>query len=362
MRRSSRCSALFILLLIVTLTACGPTAAPAPLASVPTPMPTAVPTATPALTAPQPTSLPTVVPTPAPTISTPRPTVVIPNCGAVGQTWERPADGMTMVCVPAGEFTMGSTDAQVDEALALCSEEFGEGCSRDIFIPEQPAHTVALDAFWIDRTEVTNAQFAAFLRELGNQEQGGVSWLDSAGSQILSGGEESFLPWEGYADYPVTRVSWFGAKAYCAWAGGRLPTEAEWEYAARGPESSVYPWGDTFNCTKVNAEDPSGEAGCDGYLETAPVGSLPTGASWCGALDMAGNVWEWVADVWDEQYYAHSPATNPTGPRSGQFRVDRGGAYIYGAQWQTRSAMRGPIEAVRRDFDQGFRCVVSPQP
>ena len=224
----------------------------------------------------------------------------------LGDTLTRTKDGMVMAYVPAGEFPMGNTEG---------------------FIDEQPVHTVYLDGFWIDQTEVTNEQFAAFLNEKGNQEESGTTWLNINSEDCLleqAGGQ--YQPKSGYADHPVVQVTWYGAAAYCEWAGARLPTEAEWEYAARGPEGRVFPWGDEFDCTLCN----SWAEGCDGYARTSPVGSFPGGASWCGALDMMGNVWEWVADWYGADYYANSPSRNPTGPSSGVYRVLRGGSWYTG--------------------------------
>jgi formylglycine-generating enzyme required for sulfatase activity len=251
---------------------------------------------------------------------------------ALGDTLTRTKDGMVMVYVPAGEFQMGSTEGYSDE---------------------QPVHTVYLDGFWIDQTEVSNEQFAAFLNEKGNQEEGGVTWLNIDGEDCLieqAGGE--YRPRSGYADHPVVHVGWHGAAAYCEWAGARLPTEAEWEYAARGPEGQAFPWGDEFDCTLCNSwgED------CDGYAHTSPVGSFPGGGSWCGALDMLGNVWEWVADWYDADYYADSPSRNPTGPSSGVYRVQRGGSWYRGEHAYSSRAHRGnDLPGLTYSY-LGFRC------
>ena len=273
------------------------------------------------------------------------------------------------------QYQMGSNDAQVDQALQLCHEANGD-CERDGFKDEQPAHTVALDAFWIDQAEVTNAMFAAFLNEQGNQVEEGVSWLEPGagrGGIVYGHIEENdgvFQPETGYEDYPVIEVSWYGAGAYCAWVGGRLPTEAEWEYAARGPDSLLYPWGDTFDGSRVNYRDASfvfqpfgrDTAYDDGYARGAPVGSYPDGASWCGALDMAGNVWEWVSDWHSDYYYARSPAENPQGPATAgpyNCRVRRGGSW-YDHAWDVRSAYRRcePPSSYRIHW-VWVRCVVS---
>ena len=281
----------------------------------------------------------------------------------------RSRDGMTMVYVPAGEFQMGSSDADLDAAMQACVRASGteQQCRRDRYLHEQPVHTVTLDAFWIDQTEVTNAQFSKFLNDQGNQVEEGISWLEpGAGHRGIEYGQIKegtgiYRPREGYKDYPVVEVSWFGASAYCSWAGGRLPTEAEWEYAARGPESAVYPWGNTFNQDAVNY-NATGFSG-SGQVHWMPAGSFPAGASWCGALDMAGNVWEWVGDWWSEGYYGRSPTHNPQGPDSGEFRLARGGSW-YDDPWHVRSAYRKGLSASSARMHWiGVRCVVpAPSP
>jgi formylglycine-generating enzyme required for sulfatase activity len=256
-----------------------------------------------------------------------------PTPAALGDTMTRTSDGMVMVYVPAGELQMGKEEGYGDEG---------------------PVHKVYLDGFWIDQTEVTNEQFAVFLNEQGNQEEGGATWLNIDAEDCLieqAGGE--YGPKSGYAKHPVVQVKWYGATAYCEWAGGRLPTEAEWEYAARGPESRMFPWGDEFDCSLCN----SWKAGCDGYDRTAPVGSFPGGASWCGVHDMIGNVWEWVADWYDSEYYANSPSENPTGPSSGTYRVLRGGSWYLPEHAATARAYRGNDLPFLSYGFLGFRCV-----
>jgi len=251
---------------------------------------------------------------------------VPPPAYSLGDGWIRPTDGMLMVYVPPGEFEMGST----------------EGNSAG-----QPVHTVALDGFWIDRTEVTNAQFSAFLNERGNRGEGEVTWLDVWDENcLIELVEGEYRPKSGYADHPVVEVSWYGARAYCEWAGVRLPTEAEWEYAARGPVEYIYPWGDDApTCERAQW------AKCLGG--TVPVGSLPDGASWCGVLNMAGNVWEWVADWYG--VYPAGQQTNPIGPSSGEYKVLRGGSW-YSRPDLVRSANRYVHNPTLSLSDLGFRC------
>ena len=215
----------------------------------------------------------------------------------MAQTAISEIDGMEMVYIPAGTFLMGSSSDD-----------------PDTYPDEFPQHEVYLDAFWIDRTEVTNAMYAAFLNAEGNRSEGGATWLDADDYGVWieeSSGEWS--PMSGYEDHPVVEVTWYGAKAYCEWAGRRLPTEAEWEKAARGEDGRLYPWGDDSpNCNLANY-NLCGEG-------TDEVGMKPDGARPYGALDMAGNVWEWVADWYDDGYFDSTLTINPTGPSSGKYR------------------------------------------
>ena len=272
-----------------------------------------------------PTSLPS---TQAPTLTPPSPTAL--SLG-VGSTQVSSKDGMAQVYVPAGEFEMGSEDGDSDE---------------------QPIHTVYLDAFWIDQTEVTNAMFATFLNDQGNQNEGGMTWLDAGDEDVLikQNGSE-WQPVSGYGDHPVIEVSWYGAQAYCEWAGRRLPTEAEWEKGARGTDGRTYPWGEGIDCSLAQY------LGCSG--ETVPVGSKPDGASPYSALDMAGNVWEWVADWYDSDYYGNSPSNNPEGPASGGSRVLRGGSWL-DDDGSVRSANRLRDTPDDSRLNLGFRCARSP--
>ena len=325
-----------------------------PAATVPSPAgarATALPTPT-SEPAPSPAGvLPAASPQPAPTITVAlRPT----SAGlALGQTRVREADGMVMVAVPAGQFRMGATDAELDDVLRLC-QQYSGNCDREWFAAEQPAHTVSLKAFWLDKTEVTNAQFARFLNAQEPQALKDLAeWINLSDStaQVEKSGD-GYQPKSGYAGYPVSLVSWAGAQAYCQWAGARLLTEAEWEYAARGPDSRIFPWGNEFEQSRLNYESRA-----DGYEDLAPVGSFLNGASWCGALDMAGNVAEWVAD-WMGPYKAE-PQNDPQGPALGQYRVNKGGSF-QSKVYETRGSARGAANPADLNRAIGFRCAAGP--
>jgi len=265
---------------------------------------------------------------------------------------------MVQVYVSEGDFEMGSGD---DDPLA----------SRD----EQPRHTVYLDAFWIDQTEVTNAMFANFLNEQGNKEEGGVTWLDEADWALISQVNGTFRPKSDFTDHPVIAVSWYGANAYCAWAERRLPTEAEWEKAAGGvlvlsprrtERSRKYPWGndapsaELVNFCDQNCSEEWKDSNInDGYALTSPVGNYPAGASPYGALDMAGNVWEWIFDSYDSNYYASSPRERPVAALTNGAKVIRGGSKGDSAHAIRVHDRRGS-DANNGRGSVGFRCARSP--
>ncbi|MFZ6027494.1 MAG: SUMF1/EgtB/PvdO family nonheme iron enzyme [Chloroflexota bacterium] len=297
------------------------TAAPLPTA---TPIPSAIPTEA---WMPSATLSPTETHVPSPTATQ-----------AAGATQVSAGDGMILVYVPAGEFVLGSRPEDV-------------GADADEF----PQRTIYLDAFWIDQTEVTNAMYAAFLNETGGHATGSSAWLNAIKEavQIVKDGER-WQPRKGLESHPAVEVTWYGAAAYCAWAGRRLPTEAEWEKAARGTHGHIYPWGSEIDCTKALY-------GNCAVSFTFPVGSLPDGASPYGALDMAGNVWEWVADWYAVDTYANMPQANPTGPESGTARVVRGGSFDYNAK-HNRPADRRNDGPENSSYDYGFRCAVSATP
>ena len=256
-----------------------------------------------------------------------------------GATWTRSTDGAEMIYVPGGEFLMGSTDAD-----------------RKAEADEKPAHTVYLDAFWIDKTEVTNTQYVQFLNALGEYRGtcGGHDCVETTvedkDSHILHQ-EGRYVVESGFEDHPVIEMTWYGAQAYCEWAGVRLPTEAEWEKAARGVDGRLYPWGnDAPDCGRAQYAD------CSGM--TVPVGSKPTGPSPYGVLDMAGNVWEWVSDWYDPAFYGSSPARNPQGPDSGERKVFRGGSWGYLPKF-IRTTERARNRPSYAGFNIGFRCGAS---
>lgn len=282
---------------------------------------------------------PTATPIPAPTF-TPTPRVTPPPTALPTRLTD--ARGVPMVLVPAGEFTMGSDP---DVALAECKKLYiGGDCKREWFEDEYPPHTVYLSAFYIDQYEVTNARYKQCV-DVGKC---------TPPSQTKSYTRSSYYGNSQFDNYPVIYVNWEQAKTYCEWRGARLPTEAEWEKAARGTDARLYPWGNTWDSTKVNSWDSTPRLG-----DTTAVGSYSTGASPYGIMDLAGNVWEWVADWYDAEYYASSPRNNPTGPSSGQSRVLRGGAWYNLGRY---------VRAALRDFDTptfsnpivGFRCARSP--
>ncbi len=245
----------------------------------------------------------------------------------------RPKDKMSMVLIPAGKSSIGRN---------------GEG------LDSSPMHVVALDAYLIDKHPVTNRMFSLFLNAMGNQTEDGVKWYDDTANRArLKWSGECWLVMRNYATHPIVSVSWHGAAAYCGWVGGRLPTEAEWEKAARGLDDRIYPWGD-----KSPSYEVANYQGCKQC--TSPVGSFPNGASSFGVLDMAGNVWEWVSDWYGYDYYAHSLLINPRGPESGVAKVVRGGSW-FNIERHLKVSYRSYSNPGTRTANLGFRCVVDPE-
>lgn len=228
----------------------------------------------------------------------------------IGPTMINETDGMQLVYVSAGEYERGS--------------EAGPG--------------VYLDAYWIGKYEVTNQQYADFLNEMGNQFEKGVKWLLEYKEHVhIHQSGSIWTAQSGYGDHPVVEVNWYGAKAYCEWAGMRLPSVAEWEKASRGTDGRTYPWGEGIDASLANFGSNIGD--------TTPVGNYPGGASPYGALDMAGNVWEWVAD-WHGTHVG----------------VSRGGSWR-SAGFELASVTISLLEYPdNSDYVIGIRCAASPQP
>ena len=286
--------------------------------------------------------------------------------GATHGDYVHGGDDAAMVYVPAGYFLRGTTKARA-EAL---SGQFG-----DFFMVETPQRSIYLSAYYIDKFEVTNRQYGVFLDALKGGERHSMHpdappdkdytptyWRDSR----LNG-----------PNHPVTAVDWYDAYAYCGWAGKALPTEAQWEKAARGPDGLTYPWGVTWQVAYSNNVEFTfgnpvlsdrqwvlllGNLDLDGVtVFTQPVGSFPEGASPYGAHDMGGNLWEWARDRYIKDYYQAAPSHDPPGPTDASpYRVLRGGCW---------SSHRGKIRAAYRNYDLaadrhleiGFRCVLAAE-
>lgn len=263
-------------------------------------------------------------------------------------------DGAEMVLVPAGEFWMGSRREDIVDAQSQC-RRLGVPALCDRFDDEMPPHVVFLDAFYIDRYEVTNSRFSRFVQETGyrttaEREGSSVLWQPRTGWVRTEGADWRRPKGPGSSAeprHPVVHVSWYDADAYCTWSGNRLPTEAEWEKAARGTDRRRYPWGNAWDSRKANAEYAVGTA--------AAVGSYPAGASPNGVEDLAGNVAEWVADWFDASYYKNSPDRNPQGPTRRDQKVLRGGSWDNPSWSVTVTFRRSNIPTMRIDL-AGFRC------
>ncbi|MFZ5918849.1 MAG: SUMF1/EgtB/PvdO family nonheme iron enzyme [Chloroflexota bacterium] len=323
-----------------TATAGRPSITPEP---TPTPIIVVENTATATHTLPTPTAAPSHTPTPtfspAPT-PTPTDTATVTATPTASPT-PPPALPAGMVRIPAGEFIQGSSEAEIDAAIQLCANAYNGTCPhpREWFTDETPRRTVYLDAFLIDKWEVSNQQFTAFVIATGYQTDAEKRGESQTWRTFNTPDRESF---------PVIWTSWNDADAYCRWAGKRLPTEAEWEKAARGTDGRIWPWGNSWQSGRANTGD--GGAG-----SIVAVGSYPTSASPYGVMDTTGNVWEWVADWYDPLWYGKSPANNPGGPLSGVSRVLRGGAFG-NPPWEVRAAHRHSGGPDGYAPDHGFRC------
>jgi len=278
-------------------------------------------------------------------------------------------DRPDMVFVGEGPYLMGSSEKQLKHAMDLCQAR-SYACVDSWWRPEQPAHWVQVSGFYLDKTEVTNGAYADCVKA-GKCKKPDVArcgtW-DSKGKRWVAGASlhTEFLG----AAKPVVCVTHDEADRYCKWSGKRLPTEAEWEKAARGTDGRIYPWGDTsFDGTQANGCDARcGEIAGKGWRSepnlddknayVAEVGTYPAGASPYGALDMAGNVWEWVGDWFDEDYYKISERKDPPGPgfdSAKPFKVLRGGSWSNEPD-SMRSSYRYSLEPSQRLVTVGFRC------
>lgn len=231
--------------------------------------------------------------------------------------------GVQMVLVAEGEFTMGSDKGDTDE---------------------QPVRDVFLDSFYIDKFEVTNSRYSDCVSSGVCQPP--VVKSSKTHSDYYGNFE--------FNDYPVIYVNLYMAKTYCAWRNAQLPTEAEWEKAARGTDRRTYPWGESISCNYSNFDK------CIG--DTTPVGRYEIGKSFYGLYDMAGNVWEWVADWYDEDYYSISPVDNPKGPSFSPvgLAIVRGGSWSGGTEFASRLSNRASRSPDKADMYIGFRCARSP--
>lgn len=268
---------------------------------------------------------------------------VTANDGKPGSGTVLGRDGAVMTLIPAGKFLMGDT--------------FNEGVPG-----ERPVHTVYLDAFFMDKYEVTNALYAKFLNEYGKEVDAAGHTLINIEKTMIEKADDAYIPKAGYENHPVIYVTWYGAASYAQFYGKRLPTEAEWEKAARGGlEGKRYPWG---NDSIQNNSNCIGTGGFDAWNTSSPVGSFPPNDY--GLHDMAGNVWEWCADGYGSGYYSVSPMNNPEGPGvrlrfvNNDFtnvisdRILRGGGWG-GGELCLRVAARehhNPLDM----YNYGFRC------
>lgn len=254
-------------------------------------------------------------------------------------------DGSEMALIPPGEFLMGSGPAEIG---ALLKEH---PITAKFFASEQPQHVVYLDAFYIDKYEVTNAQYQKFMQATGHPAPKYWNEVPALGAR------SDFPVGNANSQHPVVGVSWQDAKAYCEWAGKRLPTEAEWEKAARGGLiGKRYPWGEELSRDMANY---GGFGGEDRWQWTAPVGSFPPNGY--GLYDMAGNVFEWCADWYDANYYRNSPKRNPQGPEKASVRIARGGSWDnnFLNVYYLRCAHRFYARPSTKNLLIGFRCCMS---
>ncbi|HAF48001.1 MAG TPA: hypothetical protein DCL08_02030 [Anaerolineaceae bacterium] len=302
----------------------------------------------------------TLTPGPLPTLSPATPTTGVPTENPptetpetlepeetakqipdTGSSFTREIDGMVMMYIPEGSFLMGSTNND-----------------SSAFTHEKPRHKVYLDAFWMDAYEVSNDMFLKFVESTGYQtlaEEQGYSYMyNSSSTWTAFDGVNWRHPMGDDSTYqnslPVTHVNKYEAQAYCAWVGGRLPTEAEWEKAARGDDGRIYPWGNSFDSAKVHNNSSGGPISI--YASTG-------GASPYGIYNLAGNVFEWTNDWYDANYYEYSPYDNPQGPSGGEWIAVRGGGWKSSNRF-VRTSHRDISTPDAMNYVMGFRCVMDP--
>ncbi len=269
------------------------------------------------------------------------------------------------VSIPGGTFTMGTSPSEVVQAVEECTTRDAGACLAAYGEDSYPAHPVTLNPYVMETTEVTFSQYVTFLNSRGanshlngcsgfpcietrNENPDAVITFDSANYSIV----------ETLAEHPVYAVTWYGAREYCEAIGRRLPTEAEWERAARGDDGRIYPWGNSWDNAFAKTNRPA-----DAAPGSFPVASYPSGTSPYGVLDLAGNVAEWVSDWYGEQYYAQQAqgnATNPTGPVTGLQKVLRGGSWN-SVPFFARTVHRQSWDPADSQRWIGFRCADVPQ-
>ncbi|MED5580315.1 MAG: formylglycine-generating enzyme family protein [Nitrospinota bacterium] len=257
------------------------------------------------------------------------------------------SDGSFLVFIPSGSFVIGSNNGDGDE---------------------RPKRQIYVNSFWIDQHELSVGKFARFVIQTRHQttaERKGWSWVWDSSLKKGKGwwrkekGVNWKKPqgissdWKKMPDQPVSHVTWFDADSYCKWAGRELPTEAQWERAARGDEERMFPWGNERNAKNANLKGTK-----DGFDGVSPVGSFPQGASVFGVLDMSGNVWEWVSDWYASTHYQKMKLKNPSGPLKGKKKVIRGASWGSKLLW-SRVSNRYSRNRNYRNNKIGFRCVLN---
>lgn len=265
--------------------------------------------------------------------------ILLIACGAQVQTRTSPIDGKQMVRVTGGEFKLGLSDAQAQTLI----EDYR--LTADALKFEQPEQSPNLPEFWIDQNLVTNAEYKRFLDANPSYP---VPMLDLNAVRPWNWDQAARTFPQGRENYPVVLVTWGDAAAYCQWAGKRLPTEAEWEKAARGTDGRLYPWGNTWEADKTTV----GKAGAK---DASPAGQFQSGASPYGAFDMVGNVWQWTSSL--DKAYPYVPSDGREDPNAAGMRITRGGMYAFGPGI-SRTNTRNHFDAEGRSISVGFRCAM----